>query len=180
MKDDHQLDAAIDRAVREMMSVEPRPGMRQRVLGRLRQPHRRTFPFRRLAVAGVSAAIVLIALRGFIGTNAPQPRPDNPVVQSQSQPAPSPAPKPVEPPPLVAVKVEKVAPPAPREIPEGVVVAQSVNEPVAASMEVAPLAPTSSLTIQRLETPAPSVSEIVLKAIPISDLSIEPLQGISQ
>ncbi len=57
------LDAAIDRAVREMMSVEPRADLRQRVMAELLEEPARATLWPRLAFGSAAlAAAVLIAL----------------------------------------------------------------------------------------------------------------------
>ena len=56
-------DAAIDRAVREIMSAEPRPGLRQRVLARLdEEPRTDMWSWARLGLVAGAAAIVLLAI----------------------------------------------------------------------------------------------------------------------
>ena len=55
-----RIDRAIDRAVREMMQVDPPPGLRRRVLARLDAPERRSYFLPRSAVA-VMALVLLIA-----------------------------------------------------------------------------------------------------------------------
>src|SRR5215212_7388232 len=61
---DTALDRAIDRAVRDMMQVDPPPGLRRRVLSRLEAPSaRRTFV---LAPYSWAAAVLLIVVVGMI------------------------------------------------------------------------------------------------------------------
>jgi hypothetical protein len=58
---DVRLDRAIDRAVRELMQVDPAPGLRRRVLSRINAPvEPRVFPVMRYGFA--AAALVAIAL----------------------------------------------------------------------------------------------------------------------
>jgi hypothetical protein len=59
-----RLDRAIDRAVREIMQIDPPPGLRRRVLSRLNAPtETRAFPYIRYALAlGSVAALVLVVL----------------------------------------------------------------------------------------------------------------------
>ena len=62
--DSDAADAAIDRAVRELMNGEPAPGFRQRVFARLEDTPRAlwigsTLTWPRLGVASIAAAIVL-------------------------------------------------------------------------------------------------------------------------
>ena len=58
---DARLDRAIDRAVREMMQVDPAPGLSRRVLSRINAPvERRARPVMRYAFA--AAALVVVGL----------------------------------------------------------------------------------------------------------------------
>jgi hypothetical protein len=60
---DSRLDRAIDRAVRDMMHVDPRAGFRRRVQARLEpQPMRSSPLFFRIAGAGALAVLVLTVL----------------------------------------------------------------------------------------------------------------------
>lgn len=60
---DARLDRAIDRAVREMMHVDPEPGLRRRVLSRINAPvERRTLPFVRYGFAAAMVAVVVAAV----------------------------------------------------------------------------------------------------------------------
>jgi hypothetical protein len=86
------LDRAIDRAVRDMMDVDPRPGFRHRVLGRLDPSSARWTLVPRFAMtAGALAAVVLAVFvigrdRGHdAGTDATPSRP--PAVQSAARDA---------------------------------------------------------------------------------------------
>jgi hypothetical protein len=56
-----RLDRAIDRAVRDMMHVDPRPGFRRRVLARL-DPEPVQSMFSRVALVGAVIAILILAV----------------------------------------------------------------------------------------------------------------------
>jgi hypothetical protein len=77
------VDDAIDRAVREMMSVDAAPAFRARTLARLEHPGSRTIAWRRVAFAGASTMAVLLA--AFIVTRPPAP----PGVETPGRPSPS-------------------------------------------------------------------------------------------
>jgi hypothetical protein len=64
MQDDRYLDDAIDRTVRDMMDVDPAPGLSRRVLARIDEPAtRRAFASPRLAVlTALGAAVVVLAI----------------------------------------------------------------------------------------------------------------------
>jgi hypothetical protein len=60
---DARLDRAIDRAVREMMHVDPAPGLRRRVLSRLHAPiEHRPHPLMRYAFAAVALAVFVLSV----------------------------------------------------------------------------------------------------------------------
>jgi hypothetical protein len=59
---DRQLDDAIDRAVRDLMRVEPRADLRARVLAELEAAPARLTPWPRLAVGGAVLALAAILL----------------------------------------------------------------------------------------------------------------------
>jgi hypothetical protein len=70
-RDDSHLDAAIDRAVRDLMSVEPRAGLRERVLAELTGEPVRAAWWPRLAL-GSAAIAVVVAVVLMIGSRPPQ------------------------------------------------------------------------------------------------------------
>lgn len=57
-----RLDRAIDRAVRDMMHVDPRPGFRHRVFARLEPASARSVVFPRFAMVFGALAVVLLAM----------------------------------------------------------------------------------------------------------------------
>ena len=66
---DAQLDRAIDHAVREMMQLDPPPGLRRRVLSRLNQSgERRRHLLPRFAFAAAAAVVVLLSATERGGT----------------------------------------------------------------------------------------------------------------
>ena len=85
---DGAIDRAIDRAVRDIMSVEPPAGLRRRVLSRLEAPPRRValLPWC-TGVVGALAAVVLAVL-----LLEPSPAPVAPPLVEQAAKAPAPSP----------------------------------------------------------------------------------------
>jgi hypothetical protein len=59
---DRRLDDVIDRAVREMMNVDPPLSVRTRVLARLDRPDPRVVTWPRIAVAGAAALLLALAI----------------------------------------------------------------------------------------------------------------------
>ena len=57
-----RLDRAIDRAVRDMMHADPRPGFRRRVLARLERESTRASMFSPLAIATTALAVLVLAV----------------------------------------------------------------------------------------------------------------------
>ncbi|HEY7501332.1 MAG TPA: hypothetical protein VH740_22615 [Vicinamibacterales bacterium] len=104
-------DAAIDRAVRDIMSAEPRPGFRHRVLGKLREEARPSWTWARAAVS-VFGAVALITL---IVVARPGDRPSEPTrVVERQQPQPTQpavrAPRPAEPRSVATPPATRVSP----------------------------------------------------------------------
>lgn len=71
---DPAVEAAIDRAVRELMSVDAPADLRRRVLARLETPAPRAFPWFRLA-AGASLAAAVLAVFVLVRSRDAGPRP---------------------------------------------------------------------------------------------------------
>jgi hypothetical protein len=90
-----RLDGAIDRAVRGMMQIDPRPGLRHRVEGRLAARPGRAFWIRSATAAAALFAVVLVSWT-LLRTPAPPPVPQSRNVVSPA-PAPDVRPGPPEP-----------------------------------------------------------------------------------
>lgn len=98
-----KLDAAIDRAVRQMVALEPPPGLRHRVLARLKQRETPAWGFfPRFALAGAALAVVILAVT-MIQPNAPVAVPQESAVVATASPAPEAAPSSVSQAPADAV-----------------------------------------------------------------------------
>ncbi len=80
-----RIDRAIDRAVREMMQVDPPPGLRRRVLARLDRPaKRRSQLLPQFASAAVALAVLVVSLtQMWYRAERPTP-PKAPVVATRS------------------------------------------------------------------------------------------------
>jgi hypothetical protein len=125
-----RLDHAIDRAVRDMVQVDPPPGLRQRVAHRLADadapgvwPAALGFG-RRSAILATAAAVVFV-FAAFVWLREPTPRPEGGIVQSTPAASPDAAP-PSAPPmsgsapvaePLPAAPAARVAGPTAPRIP---------------------------------------------------------------
>jgi len=80
---DARLDRAIDRAVREMMQVDPMPGLRRRVLSRINAPAERpAAPTWRYAFAAAALAAVVLSVTLMPGHMEPPapPKAPSPIV----------------------------------------------------------------------------------------------------
>lgn len=111
---DGAIDRAIDRAVRDIMSVEPPAGLRRRVLSRLDAPPRRAtlLPWG-MGVVGALAAVVLAVL-----LLKPSPAPVAPPVVEQAAQAPAPS------------APASAATPTPQSTPEQASVARAQTAPM--------------------------------------------------
>ena len=158
MRSEREIDDAIDRAVRDIMSAEPRAGFRGRVLGRLdeRGPSTRSgqalstssgqaaswFSLPRFAAAMALLAMA-IAIAALLRTADSQVPPGAPAV-AQKEPAAAPEVRAVT--PDAAVPVERQSAPAPRRErprvvfpPKGVVAAASVADPESTTRAAQPV-----------------------------------------
>ncbi len=76
---DVRLDRAIDRAVRELMQVDPAPGMRRRVLSRINAPvERRALPGLRYAFAAAALVVLILSITLMPGHVEPPTPPKAP------------------------------------------------------------------------------------------------------
>src|SRR5262245_65813028 len=76
---DARLDRAIDRAVREMMQVDPAPGLRRRVLSRINAPtERRAVPALRYTFAAAALAVLVLSISLMPGHVEPPAPPKAP------------------------------------------------------------------------------------------------------
>jgi hypothetical protein len=85
-----RLDRAIDRAVRDMMYVDPRPGFRRRVLAQLGPEPTRSATMSRLVFAVAALAVVILAVMVFV----PDRRAESPHAVARREPS---SPQPVAP-----------------------------------------------------------------------------------
>jgi hypothetical protein len=174
MHSEREIDDAIDRAVREIMSVEPRAGLRGRVLAELESP--RIQPSSLLLFAG-AAALASIAAVVFIWSRpSPDPAVQEAVLREQSPvvpPSAAPATASVTPPAVQSRQKSAPTPPAtghrtqlPRFPARGTVAAANVAPDV------------TVLPGMRSETAAPlpqsgTAPEIAIPAIRIQPLTVD-------
>ena len=174
---DKQLDDVIDRAVGEMMDVEPRAGFRQRVASRIIDidaPPPRLFTLGRLAAVGTAAAVIVVVAAISFRPSDTVPRLASTEVAPAQPPVAQVPPAAIQP-PVGGSSAEQV--PNSSDVPRNIVVARSPTDsgPPPALTGVEPLVPPATLTVQQLETPAPQIQDIVVAPIAISELSVDPL-----
>lgn len=188
--DDTPIDRAIDRAVREMMRVDPPAGLRRRVLSRIDTPPRRWILLPRLAAA--AAALVLVVTAALVmrrDTATPPTAPTAAVASNVPTQVERPAPPAPAPPAMGAVRQAGGASRTPRReairMPRienvfgsptaaGRLSATSVAEPESAPVDV-PESP-ASRDGQILE-PAPIIiPEITIAPLRIEQLGINPVR----
>jgi hypothetical protein len=189
MKPDHRptvdLDAAIDRAVRSIMSAEPRAGLRQRVLSQIHEAPRRTFPVLRLAIAGgtIAAVALAVALRVANRPIVPEDHAVPPPLVASAPPREQPAVRETPTPTPVAPRPQARRSPAPSQlVPQGVVVAQSLTALEAEDKaEATPTtAPEVPQDLEALRTPALSpIRELDTSVDRVPAIAVTPL-GMSR
>ena len=186
MGSQREIDDAIDRAVRDIMSVEPRAGLRSRVLDRLERPAAGWFALARLA--GAAALLVIVAIAFLMIPPAPRPVAPPTIASSAPAPAPPSVPPPAVAPPYAGVPADsaptrRVRPPQPPRAPvqpsrplfpaQGVVAAASVAGDSTAALEtIEPVAPlpvaagASPIAIQAIQIEPLTIERIVVAPIP--------------
>jgi len=172
------FDLAIDRAVREMLDVDPPAGLRGRVIARLpvasafrrKQLLRRKDLFRRKAwmlVPIAAASVILIAL--LLPRGAPKIVHEAPpvVAGTQSLPAAGPAMSPAVTRPRAGIRA---AVGTGRRIQPGQVTAAVAEEP-AQGARVAALGDVAPIAVTTIETPAPTT----LAGVDVAPIRIAPI-----
>ncbi len=174
-------DLVIDRAVREMMSAEQRPGFRQRVLMRLEHPEP-LFRTRRWLTAGAAVAAILALV---IWTRSYDQRPADESraaiattpaeVETPSLPAPTaPAAKPEvdrAEKPAVSVQTSRVPDPVALSKNRRIVSAASL----AAGDDAGEVVAEDALIPRRATTSTSEIGDIVIEPIRVGDIPIAPI-----
>jgi hypothetical protein len=172
-----KLDFEIDRAVREMLDVEPPAGLRARVLGRLESPRRGMSWIWLVAPVAAAAVIILAVLVPWrhaappVVTSAP---PSIANVEPLPIVPPATSPKTPESPRTVSIPVPHTTPSGGRGIEERLVVATVVAADDATVID--PLAPIAPITVPAVRTASITPTEIAISPLaPIAELQIAPL-----
>jgi len=171
---DDRVDRAIDRAVREMLDVEPAADLRARVIQRIDRGHGRRAPAgASLWWIGLAAAAAIILLALFVARPGAPGAPQAPVVaHGPDRRLPPEGTPPVAPEPSSSVRTPRLAAaPAPRQTPRGADVVAAANT----------LDNASSTTIAPLKTITPiEVTSISQDAIVPTEISVRPLTPIAE
>jgi hypothetical protein len=188
-QDDQQLDDAIDRAVRSLMSGQPRPGMRQRVLRRIAEGEPASLRLNRrwaAVAAAICLAVSLVLVPRLNRTELPAPvttsvrraadvslptLADRTAIASPAVAAPAPHERRV---PVAATR----QPPEAEGAPERLVSVTSIPD-VDETVIVAPLAPIADIRIaplprERVEVTAISVAPLQMEPVRIDALPSTP------
>ncbi len=192
------IDAAIDRAVHDMMNVDADPAFKARVFARLEQPARRRFGWPALGLTGGIAAAALLALTVL---RTPEPATSGPVptaarpteIASTQSPVPGPqAPEPSNGPEIrrpgqqVTVPSRTNAdrrvtrPNVTQDLAPGALMATSVDDPSAAtdepsSIAVDALGRIEPIAVEPIASPATTLAAIVIVPLTIPEMQIAPL-----
>ena len=176
------LDAAIDRAVREMLSVEPPPGLRGRVLDRIESP-RRSIGWIWIAGPVAAAAVILVAVLASWRHSAQPEPPAGPSIAKVEQNLGSPpvlqAPKFSESPNVISIPVRSA--PAPGEQPsrhgvEARLLVAAVAPATDDASGVDPLTPIVPITVPAVRPADIAHQEIAIGPLaPIGELQVAPL-----
>jgi hypothetical protein len=180
--DGDATDAAIDRAVREIMSTDAAPGFRHRVLARLEDRPRAAWAWGRLGLVASAAAIVVL----LVMWTRTEPRPDAPAATTQPMVAEQRTEVPAPPP---STPTATPAPQPDRRAPRAVVrrsSASSERRVTATSIDAAEEAlergappnarpPGDDAGVPPLQIRALEVPEIVVKPVTIGPIVVVPL-----
>jgi hypothetical protein len=182
------LDRAIDAAVREMVGIEPRAGLRARVLRRIEGSETASADaasaFRRKVLwTGVplaaAATLILALLLPSRTAEQPPAAPTVAIVEPPRVPPPAPSRR-VSAPPLVkphapAARVAAAKPPRPAATPERVVAAASFAPP-AATTDIAPLNSITPIEVASIAVRRVAPADITIRPLdPIVEVQIAPL-----
>ena len=173
---ERRLDEAIDRAVHEMMHVDPRPGLSRRVAARLAVPRTARLTAPRLASA---AALILLALAAaLLVTRTPAPvREQVSVTRETIPPAPrvnrAPATTPEQPARVPPARVTR-APGSPRRGGNTI----EATPPFASNVQIAPLADLTPIAVEPAGPRALDAPEVVVTPLaPLEPLRVDPLSS---
>jgi hypothetical protein len=185
LRSEREVDAAIDRAVREIMSVEPRPGFRRRVLERLTgaPPARRTWARVTVGMTAAAAATLIAAL--WFSTPERSTAPTTPTLarQQPAEVAPGPPPSPKTEPKEPAVN-KPIRPPRARPTPRTQVPQPPPGRVEAASLPLVQPQPgvegqaqsNAANTIEAVRvSPLRSIPEVDVRSRIIERITIPPL-----
>jgi hypothetical protein len=183
------VDDTIDRAVRQMMDVDARPGFERRVMRRLARPRRRVFAWPQFAVAGAALATILIValvLRDAPGRQVGED-PTGPMTATHTPPAVPPSTRgPVTPPNVPpftapAPSAERVGRMRPVEAARrDATAANTEDEPPPESQiaTIAALDPPNALAVATIEQRPVTIPDITMVRLEIRELNVEPLPAL--
>lgn len=168
---DDRIDKAIDRAVQDMLGVEPRAGFAARLRSRLEAPRRRPLVWPALASAVAVAAIIVFVV---VSREPAGVSPALPPVQSAARAAPPEAetPKPPAPPPRQpddpAVRSPKRAV---TRVPDF-----AALPPFESDVAITPLEPVGSIDVTTVSVEAIASPDIAVESLPpIAPVNVQPL-----
>ena len=169
------IDRAIDRAVRDIMRVDPPAGLRRRVMARIEAPPRRSILFPRFTVAAAALAVLVLTVV-LMRPTAPAPAP---IQQAAAPAAPAAAPRPVTPAPAKVTaasrpatgpKIEKIRmPPVANVFGSGSGVSST-------SLRDAPDAARVETVDQGPAEPAGVLAPIAVRPLNVPPIAVEPLR----
>lgn len=168
---DDRIDKAIDRAVQDMLGVEPRAGFAARVRSRLDAPRRRPLVWPALASAAAVAAIIvfLVVSREPAGVS-----PALPPAQSAARAA---APEGEAPRPPAPPRSEPGDPAA--RLPERAITRVpdfAALPPFESDVAITPLEPVGSIDVTTVSVEAIASPDIAVESLPpIAPVNIQPL-----
>jgi hypothetical protein len=181
--DQDAADRAIDRAVREIMSVEPMAGFRQRVLRRLAEPQRTRSTWAGLTLAGATAVAATALILTFLVRPTERANDAPPVAAAPSRALPHvlPGTEPNRSAPLSQPSQRRVqGPQTAAELRVVHAASLPTGDEAEGAVPIEPIETASSLAQSTSQSglvqPIPAMSAIVVETISISDIAITPIR----
>jgi hypothetical protein len=178
---DRQLDDAIDRAVRDMMSVDADAAFRARVFDRLEHRNPTRFSWRPMLVGGAAATVVAIVMMTMSQPDQPSVTPGSHETAAITTP-PSIAPGPALAPPLPAATDRTHSRASNQSTPRRGTTRVLVAEQLPRGLVVATVAPDEpAVSIEPLQAIEPIVlTPLATPRIVTEDILVAPLEHIGE
>src|SRR5262245_31581412 len=175
------IDRAIDRAVRDIMRVDPPAGLRRRVMARIEAAPRRSILFPRFTVAAAALAMLLLTI--VVLTKKTVPPPASPP-EAASRPIPAAPPVDAQQPPAAVAEAPVTSADRPStgptveaiRMPRVANVFGSSSGASATALRDAPERSEEETAAGRFAEPAGALAPIAVRPLTVPSITVEPLR----